>query len=111
MDVEVNAQFTGSVRNRLPTGLSQSHRLPLKLGCVDLLHLLHDPFPPSGRVYSKISLLHKFGVRSVSDASNWWSCADRDGLSRLSLSPDHCSAAADLTPSRNGPGQFSQQQY
>src|SRR5260370_27589805 len=67
MDVEVNAQFTGSVRNRLPTGLSQSHRLPLKLGCVDLLHLLHDPFPPSGRVYSKISLLHKFGGRS--DAS------------------------------------------
>src|SRR5258708_37815215 len=60
-----NAPFTRYVRNRLPTGLSQSHRLPLKLGCVDLLPLLHDPFPPSGRVYSQISLLHKFGIRSV----------------------------------------------
>src|SRR6266849_3230108 len=67
-----NAQFTGYVRNRLPTGLSQSHRLPLKLGCVDLLHLLHDPFPPSGRVYSKISLLHKFGVRSIYLQAKRW---------------------------------------
>src|SRR5258708_34454261 len=63
-----NAQFTGYVRNRLPTGLSQSHRLPLKLGCVGLLNLLHDPFSPSGIVYSKISLLHNFGVRSPSPA-------------------------------------------
>src|SRR5258708_32172599 len=59
-----NAQFTGYVRNRLPTGLSQSHHLTLKLGCVGLLNLLHDPFSPSGIVYSKISLLHNFGVRS-----------------------------------------------
>src|SRR6266849_424436 len=56
-------------------------------------------------------LLHRKDERKVSDASNWWRCADRDGPSRLSLSPDHYPAAADLTPSRNGPGQFSQPQY
>src|SRR5260221_2641674 len=59
-----NPQVASDVRNRLPTGLSQSHRFTLKFGCVGLLNLLHDPGPPSGIVYPKLSLLHKFGVRS-----------------------------------------------
>src|SRR5260370_26419151 len=49
--------------------------------------------------------------RKVSDAPHWWRCADRDGLSRLSLSPDHYPAAAALTPGRDGPRQFSQPQH
>src|SRR6266849_7725784 len=49
--------------------------------------------------------------RKVSDAPNWWRCADRDGLSRLSLSLDRDTATAGLTAGRNGPGQFSQPQY
>jgi len=46
--------------------------------------------------------------RTVLYASHWWRCADRDRLARLSLSSDHYPAAADFTPGRNGPGQFSQ---
>src|SRR5712691_10649036 len=37
-----NAQVTGHLRDRLPTGLNQLHGFPLKLRCVDLLHFLHD---------------------------------------------------------------------
>ena len=59
-----NPQVASDLRNGLPTGLSQSHRFTLKLGCLGLLNLLHDPGPPSGRVYPKLSLLHNFGVRS-----------------------------------------------
>jgi hypothetical protein len=44
--------------------------------------------------------------RKVSDAQNWWRCADRDGLSRLSLSPDHYPAGAALTAGRNATFQF-----
>lgn len=36
----------------------------LKLDRIGLLHLLHDPCPPSERVYPKLSLFHKFGARS-----------------------------------------------
>src|SRR5258708_31164398 len=61
-----NPQIASNVRNGFPTGLSQSHRFPLKLECVGLLNLLHTPGPPSGIVYPKLSLLHQFGGRSCS---------------------------------------------
>src|SRR5256714_10469940 len=38
-----NAQVTGHLRDRLPTGLNQLHRFALKLCCVGLLNFLHDP--------------------------------------------------------------------
>jgi len=36
-----NAQLTSDVRHGLATGLRQSHRLPLKLGHIGLLCVLH----------------------------------------------------------------------
>src|SRR5258708_7878355 len=38
-----DAQLTGHMRNRLPTGLGQADRFTLELLCVRFLHLLHDP--------------------------------------------------------------------
>lgn len=52
---------------RLPADLDKSDRLSLKLDLIGLLLLLHDPFPPSGVVYTKISLLHKFDTSLFAD--------------------------------------------
>src|SRR5436189_2420414 len=40
-------------------------------------------------------------------APNWWRCADRDGLSRLSLLPDCNPSASGCVVRRNGSGDFS----
>src|SRR5437870_10703888 len=60
-----NAQLTCHLRDRFATGLRQLHSFSLKLCGIGLLHFLHDPAPPSGRVYPKLSLFHKFGARSL----------------------------------------------
>src|SRR5712692_8814915 len=49
--------------------------------------------------------------RNDHDAPSWWCSADRDGLSRLSLSPDYHPATAGRTFGWNSPGQFSCPQY
>jgi hypothetical protein len=59
-----DAQLAGDLCHRLATGLSQMDRFSLKLCCIGLLNLLHDPFPPSGRVYPKISPFYSFGAGS-----------------------------------------------
>lgn len=60
-----NAQLAGHLRDRLATGLGYLHRFMLKLWCIGPLDILHDPCPPSGTVYPKLSLLHKSGARSI----------------------------------------------
>jgi len=62
-----NTQLTGNLGNRRPTGLSESHRLPLKLLRVGLF--LHALCSPSGRVYPQFLLLHKSGETSGSSLS------------------------------------------
>src|SRR6266849_4471080 len=82
-----DTQFTGYMCDRFSTGLSQSYRLTLKLDCVGLLNLVHDPFPLSGIVYSKLSLLHNFGGGSSLASPVSWaqrSAAGSPIMARLS---------------------------
>src|SRR5260221_6913595 len=77
-----NAQLSGHMRDRLPAGLRQPHCLALELLRVGLLDFLHDPCPPFGIVYPKISLFHKSGgsslVRSPGERSAFSSRCERN---------------------------------
>src|SRR5947209_12001209 len=58
-----NAQLTRYLRDGFATGLSQLHCFSLQLCGRGLLHFLHDPCPPSERVYPKLSLLDRKSTR------------------------------------------------
>jgi hypothetical protein len=65
-----NAQLTGYLGNRLSAGLSKPYGFALKLLRPGLLDFLPDPCLPSGRVSSKILLLHGSGSRPQSGCAS-----------------------------------------
>jgi hypothetical protein len=65
MDSRVgHAQFTGDMCNRFSSGLGEPHHLTFTLLRRALLNFLHDPCPPVGGIYPKLSLHHEAGAIS-----------------------------------------------